>query len=52
MPYGPLVHIAKKKCVARITKQMGSGLREIVNALKVSYFIIDIKGFHKSCVKK
>ena len=52
MPYGPLVHIAKKKCVAHITKQMGSGLREIVNALKVSYFIIDIKGFHKSCVKK
>ena len=34
MPYGPLVHLAKEKCVAHITKQMGSGLREIVKRFK------------------
>ena len=34
MPYGPLVHIAKEECVAHITKQMGSGLREIVKRFK------------------
>ena len=34
MPYGPLVHIAKEECVVHITKQMGSGLREIVKRFK------------------
>ena len=34
MPYGPLVHLAKEKWVAHITKQMGSGLREIVKRFK------------------
>ena len=52
MPYGPLVDIVKEECVAHITKQIWSGFREIVNALKLSYFMIDIKGFHKSYVKK
>ena len=38
MPYGPLVHLAKEKWVAHITKQMGSGLREIVKRSKGSIF--------------
>ena len=38
MPYGPLIHLAKEKWVAHITKQMGSGLREIVKRSKGSIF--------------
>ena len=42
MPYGPLIHIEKEKCVAHITKRIESGLRE-----KHSEGIIFQKYFHK-----